>query len=154
MAGGGDGAIDQGAGYAITSVAIVDVEHGTVVPDQTVLVVGDRIEKVGSQADVSVPSGSRSVDGRGLYLMPGLVDAHVHYYDPPVFGRLLIANGVVLVRDMGLPTDTILKVRDALNQGETLGPEMVATGAVLDGTPPLIPSVSVGFGRLRRGGLR
>ena len=142
--GGGDGAVEQGAGYAITSVAIVDVEHGTVVPDQTVVVVGDRIEKVGPQSDVPIPSGLRSIDGRGLYLMPGLVDAHVHYYDPPVFGRLLLANGVVLVRDMGLPTDVILKVRDALNRGETLGPEMVATGAILDGSPPLIPSVSVG----------
>ena len=112
--------------------------------DQTVLVAGDRIEKTGRRSDVSVPAGARRIDGRGLYLMPGLVDAHVHYYDPPVFGRLLIANGVVLVRDMGLPTDTILKVRDALNRGETLGPEMVATGAVIDGSPPLIPSVSVG----------
>jgi len=142
--GGGDGAIDQGAGYAITGVAIVDVEHGTVVPDQSVLVAGDRIEKVGPRTDVSVPSDARSIDGRGLYLMPGLVDAHVHYHDPPVFGRLLIANGVVLVRDTGMPTDTILKVRDALNRGETLGPEMVATGAVIDGSPPLVPSVSVG----------
>jgi len=142
--GGGDGAVEQGAGYAITSVAIVDVEHGIVVPDQTVVVAGDRIEKVGPRAEVSVPSDARRIDGRGLYLMPGLIDAHVHYYDPPVFGRLLIANGVVLVRDMGLPTDTILKVRDALNEGTTLGPEMVATGAVIDGSPPLIPSVSVG----------
>jgi imidazolonepropionase-like amidohydrolase len=142
--GGRDGAVDQGAGYAITSVAIVDVEHGTVVPEQTVLVVGDRIEKVGQRSDVSVPRDARRIDGRGLYLMPGLVDAHVHYYDPPVFGRLLIANGVVLVRDMGLPTDAILKLRDALNRGDILGPEMVATGAVIDGSPPLIPSVSVG----------
>ena len=76
--------------------------------------------------------------------MPGLVDAHVHYYDPAVFGRLLIANGVVLVRDMGMPTDAILNVRDTLNRGETLGPEMIASGAVIDGSPPLIPSVSVG----------
>jgi len=142
--GGGDGAVTPGAGYAITSVAIVDVENGTVVPDQTVLVVGDRIERIGPRSEVSAPPDSRSIDGRGLYLMPGLVDAHVHYYDPPVFGRLLIANGVVLVRDMGLPTDTILKLRDSLNRGETLGPEMVATGAVIDGSPPLIPSVSVG----------
>jgi imidazolonepropionase-like amidohydrolase len=143
--GGGDDAARHGPGYAITDVAVVDVEAGTVRPDQTVIVAGDRIERVGPESDVSVPSHARRIDGRGLYLMPGLVDAHVHYYDPPVFGRLLIANGVVLVRDMGLPTDTILKVRDALNQGETLGPEMVATGSVLDASPPLIPSVSVGL---------
>jgi imidazolonepropionase-like amidohydrolase len=78
--------------------------------------------------------------------MPGLVDAHVHYFDPPVFGRLLIANGVVLVRDMGMPTDAILKVRDRLNRGEALGPAMVATGAILDGSPPMIPPISLGLG--------
>ncbi len=77
--------------------------------------------------------------------MPGLVDAHVHYYDPPVFGRLMIANGVVLVRDMGMPTDYIVTMRDGLNGGAALGPEMIATGAMLDGNPPLIPSISVGL---------
>ena len=143
--GGGEGTVKPGAGYAITSVAIVDVENGTVLPDQTVLVAGDQIEKVGPRSEVSVPQGSRSIDGRGLYLMPGLVDAHVHYFDPPVFGRLMIANGVVLVRDMGMPTDTILKLRDQLNRGETLGPEMIATGAILDGSPPLIPPISIGL---------
>jgi adenine deaminase len=29
--------------------------------------------------------------------MPGLVDAHVHYFDPQVFGRLMLAKGVLLV---------------------------------------------------------
>ena len=77
--------------------------------------------------------------------MPGLVDAHVHYLEAPVFGRVMIANGVLLVRDMGMPNDYILKLRDELNRGETLGPEMVATGTILDGDPPLIPSISMGI---------
>ena len=137
---------DHGAGYAITSVAIVDVEAR----DRAFPIRRSSWRAIGSRRSDRNPTSPfhpthGRIDGRGLYLMPGLVDAHVHYYDPPVFGRLLIANGVVLVRDMGLPTDTILKVRDALNRGETLGPEMVATGSVLDGSPPLIPSVSVGL---------
>ena len=35
-------------------------------------------------------------------------------------------------------------LRDALNRGDMLGPEMVATGAILDGNPPLIPLISIG----------
>jgi imidazolonepropionase-like amidohydrolase len=85
------------------------------------------------------------IDGQGLYLMPGLVDAHVHYFDPAIFGRLMIANGVLLVRDMGMPTEYILKLRDELNRGETLGPEMIAAGAILDGSPPVIPAISLGL---------
>jgi imidazolonepropionase-like amidohydrolase len=56
----------------------------------------------------------------------------------------MIANGVTLVRDTGMPTDFVLEVRNRLNCGDLLGPEMVATGAILDGTPPIIPSISVG----------
>ena len=131
--------------YAITDVAIVDVENGITVPGQTVIIVGDRIDKIGTQGKVGIPEGAEIISGHGLYLMPGLVDAHVHYFDAPVFGRLMIANGVLLVRDMGMPNEYILQLRDELNRGETLGPEMVATGAILDGDPPLIPLISLGI---------
>ncbi len=131
--------------YTITGVDMVDVEKGIVVPDQTVIIMGERIQTVGPQAELSAPEGSHMIDGRGLYLMPGLVDAHVHYMDPEVFGRVLIANGVLLVRDMGQPTEQALKLRDALNRGESLGPEMIATGTILDGDPPLIPSIALGL---------
>jgi imidazolonepropionase-like amidohydrolase len=131
--------------YTITGVAVVDVEKGIVIPDQTVIITGERIKTVGPQAELSAPEGSHVIDGRGLYLMPGLVDAHVHYFDPEVFGRVMIANGVLLVHDMGQPTEQVLSLRDALNRGERLGPEMIATGSILDGDPPLIPSISLGL---------
>jgi hypothetical protein len=57
----------------------------------------------------------------------------------------MIANGVLLVRDMGMPTPFILPIRDQLNQGQLLGPEMIATGSMLDGAPPLIPIISMGL---------
>ena len=131
--------------YRITDVTVVDVERGISVPGQTVLIVGDRIARIGSSGEVGSPEGAQTIDGRDLHLMPGLTDAHVHYLDAPVFGRLMIANGVLLVRDMGMPTEFILKLRDQLNCGEILGPEMVATGAMLDGSPPLIPLISLGI---------
>ncbi|NTW13338.1 MAG: amidohydrolase family protein, partial [Anaerolineales bacterium] len=131
--------------YAITNVTIVDVEKGTLIPGQTVLVVNDRIDKISPQAKVKIPQDATIIDGQGLYLMPGLVDAHVHYFDAPVFGRVMIANGVLLVRDMGMPNEYILPLRDELNQGKTLGPEMVATGSMLDGDPPMIPTIALGL---------
>ncbi len=131
--------------YTITDVTIVDVEMGSLVPGQTVIIVKDRIDKIGAHGTIQIPQGSTIIDGQGLYLMPGLVDAHVHYFDAPVFGRLMIANGVLLVRDMGSPNEYILPMRDELNQGKTLGPEMVATGFILDGNPPLIPQISLGL---------
>lgn len=131
--------------YAITDVAVIDVEIGSAVPGQTVIVVDDQIDQVGSQGKVDIPKGANIINGRGLYLMPGLVDAHVHYFDSPVFGRLMIANGVLLVRDTGMPNEYILPLRDELNSGKSLGPELVTTGAILDGDPPIIPTISVGI---------
>jgi imidazolonepropionase-like amidohydrolase len=131
--------------YAITDVTVVDVERGVAVPGQTVIVVDDRIEKIGAQGKVDIPKNAEIINGHGLYLMPGLVDAHVHYLEAPIFGRLMIANGVLLVRDMGMPNEYILPLRDELNQGKTLGPEMVASGAMLDGVPPVIPTISMGL---------
>jgi imidazolonepropionase-like amidohydrolase len=109
------------------------------------MVVNDRIERINRQAESDIPVQAQTIDGDGLYLMPGLVDAHVHYLDAPVFGRLMIANGVLFVRDMGMPNDYILEVRDALNRGDMLGPELITTGAILDGYPPLIPLISLGI---------
>jgi imidazolonepropionase-like amidohydrolase len=129
---------------AIINVTVVDVERGRAVPGQTVLVVGEQIDQIGSKGEVIVPQGASIIDGSKLYLMPGLVDAHVHYFDAPTFGRLMIANGVLLVRDMGMPNEYILGLREELNRGETLGPEIVTTGAILDGAPPLIPTISLG----------
>lgn len=131
--------------YAIANISLVDVEKGVAVPTKTVIVVDDRIEQIGKYDKIKIPPDATIIDGNGLYLMPGLVDAHVHYFDAPVFGRLMIANGVLLVRDMGMPNEYILPLRDQLNRGETLGPEMVATGYILDGDPPLIPEISLGI---------
>lgn len=131
--------------YAITDVAVVDVARGMLIPHQTVVIVDERIDQIGEYEKIKPPKGAMMIDGRGLYLIPGLVDAHVHYFDAPIFGRLMIANGVLLVRDMGNPTEYIVPLRDELNQGKTLGPEMIATGYILDGNPPLIPPVSLGL---------
>ncbi len=133
----------SGTRYAITPVTIVDVEKGILIPGQTVLVVNDRIDRIGAQEKVRIPQDAIIIDGRDLYLMPGLVDAHVHYYDAPVFGRVMIANGVLLIRDMGMPNEYILPLRDQLNNGEVLGPEMSAAGSMLDGDPAIIPTISI-----------
>jgi imidazolonepropionase-like amidohydrolase len=131
--------------YRITDVTVIDVENGVAIPGQSVKIVGDRIDWIGRPAGPDVPERTQILSGQGLYLMPGLVDAHVHYLDAPVFGRLMLANGVTLVRDMGMPNELILGLRDSLNRGEMLGPQMVAAGAILDGNPPLIPLISLGI---------
>jgi imidazolonepropionase-like amidohydrolase len=48
--------------------------------DQTVVVSGDRIASVGPSASLKPPAGAQVIDGRGRWLMPGLIDSHVHFF--------------------------------------------------------------------------
>ena len=61
---------------AFANVRIFDGEH--TIPRGTVLVAGGRIAGVG--ADLSIPPGTRTIDGTGKTLLPGLIDAHTHSY--------------------------------------------------------------------------
>lgn len=132
----------RGNGYQIRDVSVVDVVHGCTHPGMTVTLSEGIIQSVTQPGD-ALPQGEyQPIDGRGLYLMPGLIDAHVHYFDPESFGPLLLRHGIVLVRDMGSPTEQVLALREALGNGSLTGPDLITTGWILDGQPPQIPPIS------------
>jgi imidazolonepropionase-like amidohydrolase len=62
----------NGPAWAITNARIVPVS-GPVIEKGTIVIKGNRIEAVG--AGVSVPSGAKVVDGAGLTVYPGFIDA-------------------------------------------------------------------------------
>ncbi|MGI8432811.1 MAG: amidohydrolase family protein, partial [Chthoniobacterales bacterium] len=92
---------------AIERVAIVDVLRGEIITPRTVLVVAGRIAAIGTPETIDIPQAARRIEGRGRYLMPGLVDMHVHLFNnatrrPPNEWAfpLFVANGVTGVREM------------------------------------------------------
>ena len=79
---GGLGAVPRAAraeGLAIVGATVVDGAAAPI-PDAVVLINGDRIQAVGSRAQVALPKGITIVDGRGKWVAPGLIDAHVHFF--------------------------------------------------------------------------
>lgn len=64
----------------ITNTTVVDVEKMKLLPAHTVVVMNDRITAVGPSQKIKVPQNAQVIDGTGKYLMPGLVDAHVHFF--------------------------------------------------------------------------
>jgi len=86
-------------------VTVVDVEQGKLVPDQRVIIVGNRIQTMGSTGAVKMPNGAQAVDARGKYLIPGLWDLHTHRgYTPEREAAVIdyiipLANGVTGIRD-------------------------------------------------------
>lgn len=136
------------ADLAITGAAVIDVATGEALPDRTVLVEGDRIVAVGPRDELRVVDDAEVVDAAGMYLIPGLWDAHVHsaantsWHFP-----LFIAHGITSVRNLHTTVDTSLAltraVKQRLESGELLGPRFLANGGVVDGEPPVWPGSAV-----------
>jgi imidazolonepropionase-like amidohydrolase len=63
----------------ITNVSVADVEQQRWIPNQTVTITNDRITDVRPAVQASVPDNATIIDGEGKYLLPGLVDAHIHF---------------------------------------------------------------------------
>lgn len=65
---------------AITGATLIDGKGGTPLSDAVVVIRGDRIVEVGSAKQIRVPRGARTIDAKGKWLIPGLIDAHVHFF--------------------------------------------------------------------------
>ncbi len=109
-----------------TSVAIVgatlwDGTGHAPVPNAVTLVRNDRIVCAGAAGECTIPKGSRVIDAHGQYLIPGLIDSHVHllFLTGGSAGerlgldlRDLLAQGITTVRDMGTdPAALLARVR-------------------------------------------
>jgi len=131
---------------AFTHATVIDVEKGTPLAGMTVVVADGRITAVGRDGSVRPPSGARTVDATGKFLIPGLWDMHVHSAYPGIdalFLPLLVANGITGVREMFSTFAWVDSARGHVRRGDFPGPRMVASGHILDGTPAIWPG-SVG----------
>lgn len=118
---------------AIVNVTVIPMDHEGLLPNRTVVVHGDRIAEVVPSAQAKVPGTCTVIDGRHRYLIPGLVDSHVHL---PLHGRtdqllvlqMLLANGVTTGINMeGSPE--ILDLRNQIRAGELVAaPTLYTTG--------------------------
>lgn len=123
------------AAIAFVGVSVLPLDSDRVLGDQTVVVQGDRIVAVGPAASTPVPEGAMRIDGQGRYLMPGLVDMHIHLQpgDGAVSDAagqqlsLLLANGVTTARALVAPPSG-LAVRERVARGEVLGPTLRVAG--------------------------
>ena len=71
------------AQLAIVGVTVVNPERDgadAAMADATVVISGDRIAAVGPRASTAVPAGATRIDGTGKWLIPGLIDGHVHFF--------------------------------------------------------------------------
>jgi imidazolonepropionase-like amidohydrolase len=125
----------QQAEIAFVDVTVIPMDRERVLAHYTVAVRNARIVAIGPAGDVAVGAGARRIDGKGKYLMPGLSDMHAHLGRPEgveAYPLLLVANGVTTVRNMfGNPS--VLALRQRIQGGATLGPQIYTTGPIMEG---------------------
>ena len=128
---------------AFTHVNVIDGAASKPRVDQTVVIRGTRITAVGPSRSTAAPAGARVIDARGMFLLPGLWDMHVH--TSIIGGRALlalyVANGVTGVRDMAGDWDTLTKWRREIAANQLVGPRLVASGPYLEGGDVPIPHI-------------
>ncbi|MHC5064421.1 MAG: amidohydrolase family protein [Planctomycetota bacterium] len=116
----------QDPDLAITSVNVIPMNETGLLEDRTVLISGDKILQVMPADEAKIPDACRRIDGRGRYLIPGLVDAHTHTTVTSDL-TLYLTHGVTSILEMSGNPD-ILTLREELRAGERLGPRLFTTG--------------------------
>ena len=127
-------------GVVLTNVKVVN--PGKERPDrQTIIIEGDRITRISRSdpRDSAEPGVTRYV---GAYVLPGLIDMHVHIPPPTreLTNLLFLTYGVTTVRETGDADGTTWRARQRIRVGEIPGPRIFASGPVLDGDPPFLPT--------------
>lgn len=147
----------------IRNVTIVDVENKKLLPPQDLLVINGSITAI--EKNIKTPASAETIDGTGKWLMPGLVDAHVHFFqtgglytrpdaidlrkDKPYereiewahqnmenFLRRYTSAGVTSVIDVG-STANFLRQRDTF-RNKLYAPAVYMTGSLLTTWEPNI----------------
>jgi imidazolonepropionase-like amidohydrolase len=141
----------------ITNVTIADVERQKLIENQTVVITGEKISAIQS-GKIKIPANATVIDGKGKFLLPGMTDAHVHFfqsgglyarpdaidlrelkpYDKEITDvhnrmenvlRRYLKNGITNVIDVGA-TNNFLKQREYFSKKD-FAPSVYMTGPLL-----------------------
>jgi imidazolonepropionase-like amidohydrolase len=133
----------------ITADRLIDVEAGKVIKQPMVIIEDGKFTWVGKQSAKSIPADADKVLAlSGYSLLPGLMDMHVHLTsDANVHGyrrltrstprsaitgvknaKATLLAGFTTVRNVGAPGYADVALRDAINEGDVLGPRMFVSG--------------------------
>jgi len=136
---------------AIVGATVVNIEGGAPITDAVVVIDGERITAIGPASTTQVPADAEVVRLPGTWLIPGLMNMHVHFglklpgrdraaYDDEttseltlrmmVNARKTLEAGVTTVRMTGSEADTGIALRKAIDRGDFPGPRVFTAGNV------------------------
>jgi imidazolonepropionase-like amidohydrolase len=119
----------------IRNVHVVAMTSDTVLRDHSVRIVDGVIDTIAATDAISISRGMKIIDGGGGYLLPGLIDAHVHLNDEGELPSYLVHGVTTVVNMRGSPAH--LALADSVAAGQVVGPWIVTSGPLVDGDPPI-----------------
>ncbi|MGH9324445.1 MAG: amidohydrolase family protein [Vicinamibacteria bacterium] len=137
---------------AIVGAAVVDLEGGEPLRDAVVIVEGERIKAIGPSATTEVPSGAEVIRADDAWLIPGLMNVHVHLglvlpgkmaaelagetdvelaYRVADNARQALRSGVTTIRLPGDEGGTGIALAKAIGKGQAEGPRIFSAGEMV-----------------------
>jgi imidazolonepropionase-like amidohydrolase len=108
---------------AITNANVLNIRTGQVTANAVVVVSAGKIDSIGSPP----PAGATTIDARGRFVLPGLMDAHTHISDF-ASARRALESGVTTVRSAGVSHYLDVGLRELVRKGALDGPDVLAAG--------------------------
>lgn len=93
----------------VREVTVISPKSRKLIPDQTVIILGGKINKMGRTGQLSLPPDARVIEGKGKFLIPGIAEMHAHIPVPDSSNDLTavtqtlflyLSNGVTTLRGM------------------------------------------------------
>ena len=130
---------------------VLDVRTGELRSSQAIVVEGEKILQIGPASEVKAAAGDTTIDLPEATLLPGLIDMHTHLtFELSSLGyeglaistarealhgarnaRRTLEAGFTTVRNVGAKDYADVALRDAINDGDVVGPRMVTSGPAL-----------------------
>jgi imidazolonepropionase-like amidohydrolase len=146
----------------IKNASLIDTAARIVAPKAAVRVCNGIIESVHTSG--KLPRAKEEFDAAGLFLMPGLIDLHVHLVwdgspdplttmkrDGPYLAmarglanaRTSLAHGVTTLRDLGSVDDVDIQIARVFDSGLLFGPTVVPAGRIIQPTGGHVPEIGL-----------
>ena len=129
------------ADLVIYGATVLDGKGGPAQPDTTVVMRNGRISTLVSRATADGFRDASFIDGRGKFVMPGLIDTHVHAASDAELA-VFVRKGVTSIRYAGNAQSTVDHVRRRADQG-ALAPRIFSCGPMIDTPPASYPQLAV-----------
>ncbi|MFJ3582361.1 amidohydrolase family protein [Streptomyces sp. NPDC090127] len=131
---GHDGRTERGGSLLIQGGTLLDPATGEVVEDAVVLIVDGTVRAAGRQGSVTFPRGVEVLDAHGRWIVPGLIDAHIHL-STAAEARDAVLRGATSARSGSTSFYQDIAVRELACHSPAFAPRLTAAGVFV--TPDL-----------------